>query len=110
MIYACEFPGRFKKADFSKETDFRFKVRLFQGYCTVRPFDIENNDFLSRLDKESRRRYGKSYEEMLPEIKKMFYSVDLLNDLLVGSISNEEELKKRVDEERAIYERHGIFW
>ena len=110
MIYACEFPGKFKKADFSTETDFRFKVRLFHGYCTVIPFDIANNDFLNRLDKESRRRYGKSYEEMIPEIKKMFYSVNLLNDLLVGRISNEEELKKRVAEEREMDERCGIFW
>lgn len=109
MIYACEFPGKFKKADFSKESDFRFKVRLFQGYCTMIPFDIENNDHLNNLDKESRRRYGKSYDEMIPEIKKMFYSVDLLNDLLVGSISNEEELKKRVTEEREMDERRGIF-
>lgn len=109
MIYVRDLPKKSVKSDFSKETDFRFKITMFHGCCTVRPFDIQNNDYLNRINIESKRRYGKSYKEMIPEIINMFYSASLLTDLMCGAIKNEEELKKRVAKEREMDERQGIF-
>ena len=109
MIFVRDLHKEFCDPDFSKETDCRFKITMFQGCCTVRPFDIKNSKYLSCIDEESKRRYNKSYEEMIPEIIEMFYSVNLLTALMCGDIKNEEELKKRVAEECEMDERYGIF-